>query len=177
MKINTYAQILGLFLAVGVASASASEKVSVQASRDLSLQVRLIDSSEKSPTREVIHTALGTSLTAGMTWECKTPVQVSLKVAAVSRAAKDLQAGKCDAIVVIGNSVPPALLTGDLVVLKANTQSGDLNQTFYLLGHGSRDPSLNKVLGLAFEHAVKSQGLQEAVAGKAVGSSGITAAR
>lgn len=177
MKINTYARILGLFLAVGVASVSAFEKVSVQASRDLSLNVRLIDSSGTSEAREVIHAALGTSMTAGMTWECKTTVQVSVKVAAVARAAKDLQSGACDAIIVIGNSVPAPLLKDDVVVLKANTQSGDLNQTFYLLGHASRDPSLNKALGLAFEHAVKSQGLQEAVAGKAAASAGITAAR
>jgi hypothetical protein len=175
MKINTYARLLGLFLAVGVASASALEKVNVQASRDVSLHVRVIDSNGNSDARALIHTALGTSLTAGMTWESKAPVQVSVKASTVSRAAKDLQKASCDAIVVIGNSIPAALLKDEFVVLKANTQSGDLNQTFYLLGHASRDASLNKALGLAFDHAVKSDSLREAVAGKTGPSSGIAA--
>ena len=174
MKINVYARLVGLFLSVSVATASASDKVSVQASSDL--RVTVIDSSGASNARALVHSALGTSLSLGMTRECKAPVQVKVKVAEVSRAAKELKAGSCDAVVVIGNSVPAALLKDGVTVLKAtDARSGDLNRTFYLLAH-TRDPAMNQMVGLAFDHAIKSTAFQDALAGKESSSSGLAAA-
>ncbi|MGC4072658.1 MAG: hypothetical protein QM760_09095 [Nibricoccus sp.] len=174
MKTNIYTRILGLFLSVSVATAIASDKVSVQASSDL--RVTVIDSTSASDARALVHSALGTSLSAGMTRECKAPVQVKIKVAEPSRAAKELKAGSCDAVVVIGNSVPSALMKDGVTVLKAtDARSGDLNRTFYLLASTS-DPAMNQMVGLAFDHAIKSPAFQDALVGKESSSQGLASA-
>jgi hypothetical protein len=173
MKNNIYARIVGLFLSVSVASAIASDQVSVQASSDL--RVTVIDSSSASDARTLVHAALGTSLSAGMTHECKAPVQVKIKVSDASRAAKDLKKGACDAVVVIGNSIPPALMKEGATVLKASDgRSGDLNRTFYLLAD-SNDPAMNKLVGQAFDHAIKSATFQDALTGKSSAASSLAA--
>ncbi|ATC64844.1 hypothetical protein CMV30_13195 [Nibricoccus aquaticus] len=173
MKNNLYARIVGLFLSVSVATAIASDKVSVQASSDL--RVTVIDSTSASDARALVHTALGTSLSVGMTRECKAPVQVKIKVADAGRAAKDLKAGSCDVLVVIGNSVPPVLMKNGATVLKAtDARSGDLNRTFYLLANTS-DVAMNQMVGLAFDHAIKSATFQDALAGKTTSASGLAA--
>ena len=172
MKTNIYARIAGLFLAVSVASASASDKVSVQASRDL--QVAVIDSGSKE-SRAAVHPALASSFSAGMTHEFKAPVQVKLKLADASRAAKELRAGNYDAVIVIGNSVPSVLLKEGFTVLKAtDARSGSLSKTFYLLAR-TEDASMNQVVGVAFDHAMKSANFQEALTGKSSNSSNLAA--
>ena len=175
MKNNIYARVVGLFLSVSVAStAIASEKVSVQASSDLRVTV-IDESSNSAEARGLVHAALGKSLSAGMTHECKAPVQVKISVTAASRAAKDLKKGTCDAVVVIGNSVPASLLKDGVTVLKAtDARSGDLNRTFYLLANVN-DPAMNKLVGLAFDHAIKSTAFQDALAGKSGATSGLAA--
>ena len=175
MKTNVYARLVGLLLSVSVATvASASEKVSVQSSSDL--RVTVIDATDASKARELIHSALGTSLSVGMTRECKAPVQVRIKLSSASRAAKELKTGSCDAVVVIGNSVPSQLLKDGVMVLKAtDARSGDLNRTFYLLAH-TRDPAMNKLVSVAFEQAVKLPAFQDALAGKVGDSAGLAAA-
>ena len=172
MKTNVYARFIGLFLAISVASASASDQVSVKASRDL--QVAIVDSGTKE-SRAVVHPALASSFSAGMTHEFKAPVQVKLKVADASRAAKDLRDGNYDAVVVIGNSVPSQLLKEGFTVLKAtDARSGSLNRTFYLLAR-SGDSSMNQVIGVAFDHAMKSANFQQALTGKSNASSNLAA--
>ncbi len=174
MKNNIYARIVGLFLSVSVASSViASDQVSVQASSDLRVTV-IDESSSAAELRGLVHAALGKSLSAGMTHECKAPVQVKISVSAVSRAAKDLKKGTCDAVIVIGNSVPSALLKDGVVLKATDARSGDLNRTFYLLATTS-DPAMNKLVGLAFDHAVKSTAFQDALAGKAGATSGLAA--
>lgn len=164
MKTNIYTCIFGLFLSASVATAIASDKVSVQASSDL--RVTVIDSTNASNARALVHSALGTSLSVGMSHECKAPVQVKIKISDASRAAKDLKAGACDAVVVIGNSIPAVLMKNGATVLKASDgRSGDLNRTFYLLANSS-DPAMNQMVGLAFDHAIKSSTFQDALAGK-----------
>jgi ABC-type tungstate transport system permease subunit len=173
MKNNKYVRILGLFLSVSVAAAVASEKVSVQASSDL--RVTLIDTTNSSKERALVQSALGTSLSVGMTRECKAPVQVKIKVADAGRAAKELKAGSCDAVVVIGNSVPAVLMKNGASVLKAtDARSGDLNRTFYLVANTS-DPAMNQIVGVAFDHAIKSDTLQNALAGKTGTASNLAA--
>ena len=175
MKTNVYARLVGLFLSVSVATASASDKVSVQASSDL--RVSVVDVSTASDGREIVHSALGAGLTLGMTRECKAPVQVKVKVSDAARAAKDLKAGSCDVVVVIGNSVPATLMKDGVTVLKAtDARSGDLNRTFYLLAH-TRDPAMNQIVAMAFDHAVKSATFQDALAGRTSSSSGLAASR
>ena len=172
---NIYARLLGLFLSVSVATAIASDKVSVQASSDLRVTV-IDESASASASRDMVHAALGKSLSAGMTHECKAPVQVTISVTAVARASKDLKKGVCDAVVVIGNSVPSALLKDGVTVLKAtDARSGDLNRTFYLLANTS-DPAMNQMMGQAFDHAIKSAAFQDALAGKTGATSGLAAA-
>lgn len=174
MKTNIYARIVGLFLSVSVAAvAIASDQVSVQASSDL--RVTVIDSSSASDARALVHAALGTSLSAGMTHECKATVQVKMKVSDASRAAKDLKKGACDVVIVIGNSIPAVLMKDGATVLKASdARSGDLNRTFYLLA-SSTDQSMNKLVGLAFDHALKSSTFQDALTGKSSAASSLAA--
>lgn len=143
--------------------ASASDSVNVQASRDLTVRLAIVDSSKRIEARGVIHDALATSLSASMSRECQMPIRVKVKLAEPSRASEDLAAGVYDAAVVIGASVPQVLMKGDLSLLKAtDAKSRDVNRTFYLLARND-DPSLNKVLEAAFEQAVNSAGFQEAL--------------
>jgi hypothetical protein len=174
MKTKLLAPLLGLFLSVSAVATVASDKVNVQSSRDL--RVTVVDQTKEKTTRDMVQAALMKSLSAGLTHECKAPAQVKMKNASASRAAKELKNGECDALIVIGNSVPSGLLEGGVTVLKANgARAGTMDQTFYLLGH-PRDPGMNKVLGLAFDHAIKSTAFQEALVGKSSGKSGLAVA-
>jgi hypothetical protein len=154
---------LAVFALSSVAVASASDSVSVKASRDLSIRVAVVDNSKRVESRGAVHDALATSFSATMSRECQTPVRVKLKLADATRASDDLRAGVYDAAVVIGMSLPQPLLKSDLLLLKASdAKSKDLNRTFYLVAR-TDDPAMNKVLEAAFEQALNSGGFQEAL--------------
>jgi hypothetical protein len=167
MKTKLIAPLVGLLVSLSVVSASASDSLKVSVKTDRDLRVTIVDQSKsKQEAREIVREALTSSIAAGLSRESKSPMQVKAKLASVSRAAKDLRKGECDALIVIGVSVPSDLLDDGVVVLKASSaRSADLDRTFYLLGH-PRDQSMNQALALAFDQAMKSTTFQDALAGK-----------
>lgn|GEM_PF-3019339 len=174
MKTKLYAQVFGLLLSVSVATVSASEKVSVEASR--ALRVAVVDNSGVKDSRETVQAALQSCLSDGMTYACKAPASVVVKMTDASHASKELRAGTCDVVVVISNSVPAVLLKHGAAVLKAtDARSGDLNRTFYLLAN-TGDPAMNQIVGLAFDHAMKSADFQDALAGRKSAASSLASA-
>ncbi len=164
MKPSVYARLAGLFLSISVAAASASEEVSVEATTDL--KVAVIDMSGKQSDQARLYESLGTSLSAGMTREFHSPVRVLIDVTEAPWASRRLRDGSCDAVVVIGNAVPTALLKDGVVVWKAiHVGNGDANQTFFLLTH-PRDQGLNNAVGTAFDYAMKAPSFRDALAGR-----------
>jgi hypothetical protein len=175
MKTNLFAFVSGLILAVSVASvASASEKAATQAGRDL--QVTVIDTHDDKVVRETVQAALSSSLTSSFERQFKKGTKVVVKSEGnASRAAKDLRKGSCDAVIVISSSVPEVFFKEDYVILKADSVTKDLNRTFYLVGHSTRDAALNKLVAQVFDQAVRSANLQEAVARKPAPKSDLAA--
>ena len=164
MKTSVYSRLLGLCLFVSVASASASEAVSVEATTDV--RVAVLDMSGKLGDQPQLHAALATSLSAGMSREYQTPVRVVIEATDAPWAARQLRMGSCDAVVVIGSSVPTALLKDGVVVEKAiDAGTGDANQTFFLLTH-PRDPGLNNAVSGSFDYAMRAPTFRDALAGK-----------
>jgi hypothetical protein len=163
MKTNVLLSLCALVMSVSVATASASEKVTVQAVRGL--RVAVIDKSNEFGARAPIRQALELSFSAGLTSVCKVDMPVRLKLAEETRAAADLTRGAYDGVVVIGNSVPSDFLKSGIVVLKANNASSkDLNRTFYLLARDD-DRSLQDAMGAAFDLALASPSFQQALSG------------
>jgi coenzyme F420-reducing hydrogenase delta subunit len=175
MKINMIARMLGLVLAVSVASVSASDKVTNQSGRDL--RVTVYDTHVDKEVRLAVLTALNASLTASLVHDTKSSAKVICKAEdEPAKAAKDLTRGACDAVIVIGSSVPEVFFKkGDFTILKADSRSKILNRTFYLVGHATRDVNLNQKVGQVFDQALRSASLQEVVAGKSKSAAGIAA--
>jgi hypothetical protein len=162
MKPFRYAGVLvvTVLLAANLARAGETEAVKVEASRALALAV--VDLDRKNPASEQVQDAFKESLSFEMSQRCKMPTPIKPVKLDASRAGWGLGTGTYDVAVVIGGTVPKAMLSSAFTVLKAMPQSGDQKRIVCLVTR-NEDPGLAKLLAESFPEALKGQFFQKAL--------------
>jgi hypothetical protein len=143
--------VVAFFLSV--ASASASEKVQVQASPDF--RVAVVSADKPDAERRAVQDAMGASLAASLSRQCNGKVNVKMVPSEVYRSVTDLSAGNFDAILFIGETLPSAYRKAEFATSRAVSDIGVPIQVFHMVVR-SDDPSLTKMASAAFESAMIS---------------------
>ncbi|MBI2517182.1 MAG: hypothetical protein HYV95_09725 [Opitutae bacterium] len=152
----------------GALAAAPDASIKVEASRAMKMAV--IDSDRKNPASEQVQQTFAESLGFELSQRCKAPVPVKPSTPDVQRAAWGLSNGVYDVVIVLGASVPSALVSSDFRVLKAVPVSGDLKRALCMIIRVD-DPGLASMLEASFPEALKGQFFQKAIArysGKAI---------
>jgi len=142
-----------LAVLLSVASASASEKVKVQASPDF--RIAVVAAEKPDADRRAVQDAMGASLAASLSHQCKGKVNVRMIDTDLARSVTDLSAGSFDAVLYIGETLPAALRKPEFASSRAVSEIGVPIQVFHLVVR-SDDPSLTKMASAAFESAMIS---------------------
>lgn len=142
-------------VALGLASASAfASQVKVEASRAIKLAV--IDADRKAPGREAFHQVFADTLGFELSQRLNEPMPVKPTTPDVDRASWGLGNGIYDVALVIGSSLPRAMVSSDFEVLKATPTSGKAKFFLFFIIRKD-DPALAKLMGEAFPEALKGQ--------------------
>ena len=139
-------------LIAGSGLAGDTESVKVAASRALSLAV--VDLDRKNPASEALHDAFKESLSFEMSQLCNMPTPIKPIKLDASRAGWGLGAGTYDVAVVIGGTVPKAMISSGFTIYKATPISGDQKRIICLVTR-NEDPGLARLLAQSFPEALK----------------------
>ena len=110
-----------------------------------------------------MHTAFAESLAFELGQRCKEPVPVKPQTSDADRAAWGLANGSFDVGLIVGTSMPRALVSADFEVLKATQTVGKGKFALYFIIR-KEDPGLAQMLTTAFPEALKGQFFLRAVA-------------
>ncbi|AOS44683.1 hypothetical protein Verru16b_01750 [Lacunisphaera limnophila] len=157
-RTGVLALALMLIASSGFADDSASLKVA--ASRALSLAV--VDLDRKNPASDALHDAFKESLSYEMSQLCQMPTPIKPVKLDAARAGWGLGTGTYDAAVVIGGTVPKAMISSGFTVTKATPASGDPKRMICLVTR-NEDPGLAKLLAQSFPEALKGPFFQKAL--------------
>jgi hypothetical protein len=144
--------LLSLILTASFGWANDTESVKVAASRALSLAV--VDLDRKNPASEALHEAFKESLSFEMSQRCNMPTPIKPVKLDASRAGWGLGTGTYDVAVVIGGTVPKAMISSGFTIYKAMPASGDQKRIICLVTR-NEDPGLAKLLAQSFPEALK----------------------
>lgn len=149
-----------LSLCLGVATASASDSVSVKSSRHL--RVAIIDASKQGVAKTSVHEAFAASLAASMQRQ-GAPLAVKLtEQTDAGKVATDLVSGAYDAALVFENALPNALTVRGFSTARGVSQIGVPVRVFHLVVRND-DANLVAMLNSAFSETVKAARFQEAL--------------
>jgi hypothetical protein len=163
---NKFFQIGLLMLGFGVVlRAAPATGLRVEASRDLQLVV--VDTSRPSNQRAAIHDTFASGLSQAITRRCGgEPIGVQLTETDAKEAAKRLEMGATEAVLVIGGELPNVLQTRVVMVFSGMPDSSKSDRRLYLVV-GTSDPTLQGVLAVAFSSALTDQRFLAALTGAA----------
>ena len=151
-----------VFFSLCVGTALAAETVKVASSRELRLAI--VDPAKPSAAREATHAAFAASLRAAVTKQCGGEVGVRMKCVPADNAAFNLGTGVYDAVLVLGGSLPRALMTSDVSRLSATLGAGKTEKKVYLI-FGNEDATLAGLLSNTFDTALTDGRFLDAVDG------------
>jgi hypothetical protein len=134
--------------------------VKVQASRSLSLAI--VDLDRKNVASDQLAETFKESLSFEMSQRCKMPTPIKPIKLDASRAGWGLGTGVYDVAVVVGGTVPKAMISSEFTIIKAVPLSGDPKRVISLVTR-NEDPGLAKLLTEAFPEALKSVFFQKAI--------------
>ncbi len=130
---------------------AASARVQVAASREVRLTV--IDARTPAAEREALHRVLAAKLAGAMSQRSGDTVRVRPVEAKARIARSQLEAGGCDAVLVLDDDRPAVLRRGNAIALCGALEPETGNQQVYLI-LGVTDPALRDLLVNAFSALV-----------------------
>jgi len=152
--------LIGLLASVVTAAAVDESVARVTTSR--SLQVACVrDVSDDAPWY-ILQQAFSTSMSACLASEDMIAMPVRILPTDAWDAADSLLKGDCDAVLVIGESLPSALRNDNFTTLRAVSQIGTPVRVFHFVLRNS-DPSMQATLAAAFEKATSSASFQDTI--------------
>jgi len=151
---------LSLILTAGLGAADEKGSVKVAASRALSLAV--VDLDRKNPASDALHDAFKESLSFEMSQLCNMPTPIKPVKLDAARAGWGLGTGTYDVAVVIGGTLPKAMISSGFTVYKAMPASGDQKRIICLVTR-NEDPGLAQLLAKSFPEALKGTFFQKAL--------------
>lgn len=149
--------LVGVF--ASVASASADVSV-VSASR--ALRVASVNATNDEAPFYVLQQAISLSLSESMKEMEGRPMPVKLVNLDATSAAEELANGSCDAVVVLGETLPFTLRGKKFTSLRAVAQIGTPVRVFHFVLR-TDDPAMTATLSSAFERATSSSSFQDTV--------------
>ena len=126
------------------------------------LSLAVVDLDRKNPASEALHDAFKESLSYEMSQLCNMPTPIKPIKLDASRAGWGLGTGTYDVAVVIGGTVPKAMVSSGFSIIKAMPASGDMKRVICLVTR-NEDPGLAKLLNQAFPEALKGTFFQKAL--------------
>ncbi|MFT3868019.1 MAG: hypothetical protein QM715_05925 [Nibricoccus sp.] len=149
--------LVGVFASV----ASASADVSV-VSASSALRVASVNAIDDEAPFYVLQQALSSSLSESMKQLEGRAMPVKMVNLDATSAAEELANGTCDAVVVLGETLPYTLRGKKFTSIRAVAQIGTPVRVFHFVLR-TDDPSMRATLSSAFERATSSSGFQDSV--------------
>lgn len=140
---------------------AAGKEVKVEASQAIKLAI--IDPERRAAGRDVFHQAFADTLGFELSQRVNGLVPVKSATPDIDKASWGLGNGIYDVVLVVGNSLPRAVISADFQILKATPASGD-GRFFLFFVIRKEDPSLARLLEEAFPEALKGQFFLRALA-------------
>lgn len=144
---------IALACAAPVASATAVA-AKVEASRAIKLAI--VDADRKAPGRDAFHQTFSDTLGFELSQRLNEPMPVRHTTPDTDKASWGLGNGIFDVVLVVGSSLPRALVSSDFQVLKAVPSSGKGKFVLYFVLR-KEDPGLAALMEAAFPEALKGQ--------------------
>ncbi|MBI2513872.1 MAG: hypothetical protein HYV96_18030 [Opitutae bacterium] len=152
-----------LALACAFTAASGAEKNQLRVESSRALRLAIVDGDSKAVGRDSMHSAFAEALEFELGQRCKAPVPVKPQTSDADRAAWGLANGSFDVGLVVGNSLPRAMVSSEFDVLKATQTAGKGKFALYFVIRKD-DAGLAEMLSAAFPEALKGQFFLRAVA-------------
>jgi hypothetical protein len=131
-----------------------AKDVTVEASRAIKLAI--VDADRKAPGRESFHQTFADTLGFELSQRLKEPTPVKQAPADLDRASWGLGNGVYDVALVIGKSLPRAIVSSDFEVLKATPTSPNAKFSLFFVIR-KEDPGLAQLMQAAFPDTLKGQ--------------------
>lgn len=152
---STRSLLAGLALAgIAVVASATTTATKVEASRAIKLAI--IDSERKAPGRDSFHQVFADTLGFEVSQRLGEPMPVRHSTPDVDKASWGLGNGVFDVVLVVGNSLPRALVSSDFQVLKAVPTSGKGKSALFFVIRNA-DPGFATLMEGAFPEALKGQ--------------------
>lgn len=151
--------MIGIFVSVATASAS-EEKTVTTTSR--ALQVALVRDADSDAPWYIYQQAFTTGMSACLADRDMKGMPVKMLQVGASGAAERLSSGECDAVLVMGESLPSELRRNEFSSVRAVSQIGIPVRIFHFVLRNS-DPAMEATLSAAFEKATSSAAFQDTV--------------
>lgn len=155
--------VLGVFAFVTFASGlwAAEKEVKVQASRAIKLAI--VDADHRAPGRDAFHQTFADTLSFELSQRLNEMMPVKATLPGLDKASWGLGNGIYDVALVVGSTVPRAMVSSDFQILKATPVSGQGKFFLYFVIR-REDPDLAKLMGEVFPEALKGQFFLRALA-------------
>jgi hypothetical protein len=150
---NSLVRILFVFCLFGAGPTLAAETVRVAGSRELHLAI--VDTAKASAARDATHAAFAASFGEAVSKLYGSTIGVRAKCVNPDHAAFNLGTGVYDAVLVLGGSLPRALMISDISRLSATLGAGKAEKKVYLI-FGNGDATLSSLLAGSFASALTS---------------------
>ncbi|HLP25177.1 MAG TPA: hypothetical protein VK477_05845 [Acidobacteriota bacterium] len=141
----------------------AAEKNELRVEASRALRLAIVDRDFRAAGHDTLHTAFAEALAFELGQRCKEPVPVKPQMSDADRAAWGLANGSFDVGLVVGSSVPRAMVSADFEVIKATQTGGKGKFALYFIVR-KEDPGLAEMLTATFPEALKGQFFLRAVA-------------
>jgi len=152
--------LVGLFASAVAVFAADESAARVTTSR--ALQVACVrDSSENAPWY-IMQEAFSTSMSACLAGRDMNAMAVKMVASDADRASESLENAECDAVLVMGESLPATLRGKQFSSFRAVSVIGSPVRVFHFVLRNS-DPAMQAVLAAAFEKATASASFQDTV--------------
>lgn len=139
---------------------TASEQVSVAASRNFELRVAVIELGRHDISSPTLNDAFATAMSTSMSGVYGSNVPVKVVPATLPQVAMELSMGSHDAVLVIGNELPSAFRKSEFTSTRVVPEIGVPARTFHLVVRND-DADFKKAVSSAFESAIVAPHFQE----------------
>ncbi len=152
--------LVGLFASAVAVCAADESAALVKTSR--SLQVACVRSSSENAPWYIMQEAFVRSMSVCLAGRDANVMPIKIDVSNEDRASEALENAECDAVLVMGETLPAALRNKQFSSVRAVSVIGAPVRVFHFVTRNS-DPAMQAVLSAAFEKATASASFQDTV--------------
>jgi len=149
-------------LLASVVSAAAVDENAVRITTSRSLRVACVREASEDGSWYIMQQAFSTSMSACLADRKMAAMPITIEPANAWRAADSLLNGGCDAVLVLGETLPADLRSEKFTSLRAVSQIGTPVRVFHFILRNN-DPTMRDSLAAAFEKATSAASFQDTI--------------